>query len=55
MKIRKMARESLEYVIILSAIVARLSGKTFVNNAVNNTMNQSGAMNNSVNKLANLN
>lgn len=56
MKIKKNGQSTLEYVIILSAIVAAvIAGKTFVSNAVNNTMNQSaGAMNSSVSKLANL-
>ena len=56
MKMKKNGQSTLEYVIILSAIVAAIIlGKTMIGDAVNNTMNQSaGAMNNSVNKLANL-
>ena len=56
MKMKKNGQSTLEYVIILSAIVAAvIVGKTLVGDAVNNTINQSaGAMNSSVNKLANL-
>jgi len=56
MKMKKNGQSTLEYVIILSAIVAAvIVGKTMVNNAVNTTINQSvTAMNESTSRLLNI-
>lgn len=56
MKMKKSGQSTLEYVIILSAIVAAIIvGRTMVSNAVNGTINQSvTAMNQSTNRLLNM-
>ena len=53
---KKRGQSTLEYVIILSAVVlAIFAGRTIIRNTVSNTMNQtSNAMNSAANKLPNV-
>lgn len=53
---RKRGQSTLEYVIILSAIVlAIFAGRTIIRNTVSNTMNQTAnAMNQAANRLPNI-